>query len=117
MSDGFQRAIEFGNGHFFQDFDGFRNHFHAVANHEEVVASQEGGVQNFVEFVVVEDCAHVEVIGHDQPLEAHFLAEEMFDDGRGKRGGAADIVQSRDVDVRAHHAVDFIEHLAERDKL
>ena len=72
--DGFESGIEF----FAHRIDGFfrsGRHFHAMANHEEVIADLNAEAHGFIKSVVVQNRAHVEVVRHDETFEAHVFPE------------------------------------------
>lgn len=46
-----------------------------MANHEEVIADLNAEAHGFIEPVVVQNRAHVEVVSHDKSFEAHVFAE------------------------------------------
>src|SRR5713101_8938147 len=55
----------------------FRN---AMTDHGQIVSSPDGEPNCFFQSVTVQDRAHVEIIGHDQSIEAEFLAQEIGND-------------------------------------
>ena len=56
-----------------QDAVGLFGKFRPMTDHEEVVAGSESQADHFVESEMVDDGSHVEVVGHDQSAESHFL--------------------------------------------
>jgi len=55
----------------------FRN---AMADHRQIVSGTDGEANRFFKAVLVQDCAHVEIVRHDQTLEAKFPAQQFRDD-------------------------------------
>ena len=84
-----------------------------MANHEEIIADLDAEAHCFVKPVVVQNCAHVEVVRHDESIEAHVFAKEVADDDRGERRWAIYGIQARDGNMADHHAIDGVGEMAE----
>ena len=51
-----------------------------MADHRPIVPRADGKPDRFLEAVFIQDRAHVEVVRHDQALEAKFFAQQICDD-------------------------------------
>ena len=84
-----------------------------MTDHEEVIAGCDAFSNGFFEAVVVEDRAHVEIVGHNHAIETHLFAQEAADKSWRKRSGQAAGIKPREIDMRDHHAIDLADELAE----
>ena len=89
----------------------------AMADHAQVVASRDGEPDRFVEAVLIQDRAHIEVIGHDQAIESHFLAKQLGDDAMRQCRRHFLRLKAGIPTVTSHHAVDLGDKLAEHGQL
>ena len=60
---------------FLKDPEGLLRQLGPVADHEEIVARGQSKTDHLVEPEVIDDGSHVEIVGHDEAAEAHFLAQ------------------------------------------
>ncbi len=88
-----------------------------MADHGQVVSGSDGEANCFLEAVVIEDGAHVEIVGHHQPAEAEFAAQKIADDRPRERRWRAGRVEVRIVGVPDHDAVERGEEMAEHGEL
>jgi hypothetical protein len=48
-----------------------------MANHGQIVPGGDGEADSFLQPVLIQYRAHVEIVGHDQTFEIHFFAEQL----------------------------------------
>jgi hypothetical protein len=107
--DAEEGVVEDGGFDAFEVLAGEFDHFEAVADHDEVIAGADGFLDGLLEGDLVEDGAHVEVVGHSEAVEAELVAEEFGADVVGEAGGPAGAVGvvGGVVAVAGHDAVDL----------
>src|SRR4051794_1352513 len=83
----------------------FANRIDPMTYHCEVVTGIHREAKRLREAVLVVDRAHVEIIGHDEAIEAEIVAQKIRHDGRRKGRGQLPGVETRIPAVTDHHAV------------
>ena len=109
--------IELFSREFLDVAEGFLDRRNAMADHGEIVSGADGAANGFFEAVLVQDRAHVQVVGHDEAIEAKLVAQEAGDDARGERGGVFRGLERGIPTVADHHAIDAAAKLAEDGEL
>ncbi len=77
----------------------------AVADHRQIVACLDGEADGLCKSEVVEDGAHVEIVGHDESGEPLIVAEEVGDDSPREGGGEFFGLKRRIEGVANHHGI------------
>src|SRR6266446_5604731 len=75
-----QRAIRFCAWQFSEDAMNISDFRNAMADHRQIVSGADGEANRFFEPVLVQDRAHVEIVRHDQTIEAKFPTQQFRDD-------------------------------------
>ena len=70
-----KRAIDLIARQFGKNLLGLVDFRNPMTNHRQIVSRLDGAANCFLEAVLIQDRAHIEVVGHDQTIEAHFFAE------------------------------------------
>ena len=76
-----------------------------VADHCEIVAGFDGEADGFCETEVIEDCAHVEIIRHDEAIESVVISQQSGDDRVGEGRGEALRFEGGVERVSDHHGI------------
>jgi hypothetical protein len=88
---------------------GLLDHFDAVADHHEVIASANGLLNGLLKRHLIQNGAHVEIVGHSETVEGVLMAEQLGHDVVAEAGGPAASIRivGGVVAVAGHHAVEF----------
>lgn len=74
-----------------------------MTDHEQVVTCLDSKAHRLVKTVVIEDRAHIEIIGHDEPLKAKVIFEQFRDNLWREGSRAGDFIEARDGNMADHH--------------
>jgi hypothetical protein len=75
-----ERPLEIACGKFRNVSNGFFDRRNAMTDHGQIVSSPDRAADRFFKPVLIQDRAHIEVVGHDQTLEAKLAAEKLGHD-------------------------------------
>ena len=80
----------------------------AMANHGKVISRGDGEADCFFETVLIENRSHIEIISHNQPIEAELIMQQLGDDAARQGGWCLLRLEIGIPAMTDHHAIDGV---------
>jgi len=88
-----------------------------MANHGEIISRGNDETNSVLELVRRENRPHIKIVGHDETIEAKFVAQQIGDDTPRQRGGRFLRLETWIPAVANHHAVHVVNECAKDSQL